>query len=139
LPQEFFHPFAFCHIVEAIDRTPDFASLVHQRSNTHDDNHPRAIRPLDMHFRVMDSGHLASQNVAHGTFLMWQIAAVWAVQLKRAAESLIGIPWRGFAAPQLRCAVVVFLDDTRAVTAIDGDGDEVAQGAMMVPLAFGRC
>ena len=62
---------------------------------------------------------------------MWDVAAVWAVQLERATEPLIGVPWRWFSAPQLRCAVVVFLDDTRSITAIDGNGGQVEQGAIV--------
>src|SRR5258706_14368764 len=147
--QGFLRPYAFgyalvqyfgslrgsCHIVEAVDRDCHFSSVVLQWSNIHDDNNPRAIGPLNMHFRIVRARHLASQNVAHRTLLVWHETAVWAVQLERATEPFVGVPAFRFAAPQFRCAVVVIPDHTRDIARIDGDGGQIEQGAVAF-LAF---
>src|SRR6185295_1723256 len=90
-------------IVEAIDRSCDVSSFVGQRSNIYDDDHPRAIGPLNMHFPVMNPRYFATEHVAHGTLLVRHITAVWAVQFERTAEPFIGIPRRRFATPEFRC------------------------------------
>src|SRR6267154_4307501 len=130
LAQCFVSLLALCDIVEAVDRARDFSSVVLQWSNIHDDNNPRAIGPLNMHFRIVRARHLASQNVAHRTLLVWHETAVWAVQLERATEPFVGVPAFRFAAPQFRCAVVVIPDHTRDIARIDGDGSQIEQGAV---------
>src|SRR5262245_3954243 len=122
--------YALGDIVEAIDRARDCSSLIQQRSYIHDDDHARAVRPFDMNFAVVHPRDLAGQHIAHGTLLVGHKTAVWAVQLERPAEPLIGIPPRRSSAPQFNGALVVFLDDTRGITGIDGDGGEVEQGAI---------
>src|ERR1700730_2136578 len=53
LAQCFLRPFAFSDIVEAVDRSRDFALVVCHWSNIHDDDNPRTIGPLNVHFRIM--------------------------------------------------------------------------------------
>src|SRR5258705_6656025 len=89
LAQCFLSLLALGNIVEAVDRSCDFSSVVLQWSNIHDDDNPRAIGPLNMHFRIMHPRHLAGQHVAHRTLLVWHKATVWAVQLERAAEPFV--------------------------------------------------
>src|SRR5215472_5718940 len=72
----FLNPSALGDIIEAVDGSNDFCSIVSQRSNIHDDDNPGTIGALNMDFRILDNRHLAREHIAHRTLLVWHKTAV---------------------------------------------------------------
>ena len=92
LAQRFLRLLALGDVVKAIDCSRDFSSFVLQRTDIHDDGNPRAVGPLDEHFRVTRGRYFARDHLGHGTLLVGHKTAVRTEQFERATKPLVGIP-----------------------------------------------
>ena len=76
LEQCLFRLFARGDVVKATDCRRDFSELVLHWTNIDDDGDPRAVRPLDEHFRVAHLGCFATHDIGHEALLVRHKTAI---------------------------------------------------------------
>ena len=91
---------------------------------------PRAVRPLDEHFRVGSLRQRAGHHFGHGTLVVRHVRAVRTEQLEGATEALVRISRGRFAAPQFHRATIEFLNDAGGIAGVDRDRAEIEQRAI---------
>ena len=74
--QQLLRLFALSDVVKAIDSSGNFSLFVLQRTDIHDHDHTRTVRPFNEHFRVVRRRNFASDHLGHRTLFVGHKTAV---------------------------------------------------------------